>query len=91
LRLQNTSGNRRVSLSRLATALVPVLLRASYSDDPLVKDIPVVFSIHNMGITDSSPGRADRIGLPQVLFHPAGIEFYGSVNLLKADWFFRII
>ncbi len=31
------------------TALVPVLLRTSYSDDPLVKDIPVVFSIHNMG------------------------------------------
>jgi len=31
------------------TALVPVLLRTSYGDDPLVKDIPVVFSIHNMG------------------------------------------
>src|ERR1700739_2360313 len=30
------------------TALVPVLLRSSYGDDPLVKDIPVVFSIHNM-------------------------------------------
>ena len=31
------------------TALVPVLLRTSYSDDPLVKDITVVFNIHNMG------------------------------------------
>src|SRR2546430_11565655 len=25
----------------------------------------------------------DRVGLPQALFHPEGLEFYGSVNLLK--------
>src|SRR5258707_14348425 len=31
------------------SALVPVLLRTSYGDDPLVRDIPVVFTIHNMG------------------------------------------
>jgi len=30
----------------------------------------------------------DRIGLPQCLFHPAGIEFYGSVNLLKGGLVF---
>jgi len=66
------------------TALVPVLLRTSYSDDPLVKDIPVVFSIHNMGYHGQfTRDVLDRVGLPQILFHPAGIEFYGSVNLLK--------
>src|SRR6266700_2124875 len=66
------------------TALVPVLLRTSYSDDPLVKDIPVVFSIHNMGYHGQfTRDVLERVGLPQVLFHPTGIEFFGSVNLLK--------
>lgn len=66
------------------TALVPVLLRTSYSDDPLVKNIPVVFTIHNMGYHGQFPKDVlERVGLPQTLFHPEGIEFYGSVNLLK--------
>jgi starch synthase len=66
------------------TALVPVLLRASYSDDPLVKDIPVVFTVHNMGYQGQFPREVlDRVGIPQTLFHPAGLEFYGTVNLLK--------
>jgi starch synthase len=71
------------------TALVPVLLRTSYSDDPLLKDIPVVFSIHNMGYHGQfTRDVLDRVGLPQVLFHPAGIEFFGSVNLLKGGLVF---
>ena len=66
------------------TALVPVLLRSSYGDDPLVKDIPVVFSIHNMGYHGQFTRQVlDSVGIPQTLFHPRGIEFYGSVNLLK--------
>ena len=66
------------------TALVPVLLRSSYSDDPLVKNIAVVFTIHNMGYQGQFPREMlDRVGLPQILFHPEGLEFYGSVNLLK--------
>jgi starch synthase len=66
------------------TALLPVLLRTLYGDDPLVKDIPVVFSIHNMGYHGQfTRDVMDRVGLPQTLFHPTGIEFCGSVNLLK--------
>lgn len=66
------------------TALVPVLLRTSYSDDPLVKDLPVVFTIHNMGYHGQfTKDVLERVGLPPVLFHPSGIEFFGSVNLLK--------
>jgi starch synthase len=66
------------------TALVPVLLRTSYSDDPLVKDIPVVFTVHNMGYQGQFPREGlDRVGIPQTLFHPGGIEFFGTVNLLK--------
>jgi starch synthase len=66
------------------TALVPVLLRTSYSDDPTVKNIPVVFTIHNMGYHGQfTRDVLDRVGLPQMVFHPEGLEFYGSVNLLK--------
>ena len=31
------------------TALVPVLLRTLYEPDPLLRGVPVVFTIHNMG------------------------------------------
>lgn len=66
------------------TALVPVLLRASYGDDPAVKDVPVVFTIHNMGYQGLFGRDAlDRAGIPPALFHPGALEFYGSVNLLK--------
>jgi starch synthase len=66
------------------TALVPVLLRTSYGDDPLVKDIPVVFTIHNMGYHGLfKPDVLERAGIPLGVYHPAGMEFYGNVNFLK--------
>jgi starch synthase len=66
------------------TALVPVLLRTSYSDDPLVNDIPVVFTIHNMGYHGLFKSDAlERAGIPRAVYTPAGMEFYGSVNFLK--------
>src|SRR6267142_2160741 len=66
------------------TALVPVLLRTSYGDDPLVKGIPVVFSVHNMGYHGLfTKDVLDRAGIPQGVFHLDGIEFFGKVNLLK--------
>src|SRR5215469_10980025 len=66
------------------TALVPVLLRSSYSEDPVVKDIPVVFTIHNMGYHGQF-GREvlERAAISTEVFHPGGIEFFGNVNLLK--------
>ena len=67
------------------TALVPLLLRTSYGDDPAVMHLPVVFTVHNMGYHGQF-GRdvLDRAGIPTATFHPGGIEFYGNVNLLKA-------
>src|SRR5262249_3025109 len=67
------------------TALVPVLLRSSYSDDPVMKDMPVVFTIHNMGYQGQF-GRdvLDRAGIPAATFTPSGMEFFGNVNFLKA-------
>jgi starch synthase len=66
------------------TGLVPVLLRTAYDDDPTVKDIPVVFTIHNMGYQGLfKPDVLARAGIPQTLFFPGGLEFYGNVNFLK--------
>jgi len=66
------------------SAMVPVLLRSSYADDPVVRDIPVVFTIHNMGYHGVFPKEAlDRAGIPAGVFHPGGIEYFGNVNFLK--------
>jgi starch synthase len=66
------------------TALVPVLLRSSYADDPLVKDIPVIFTIHNLGYQGHFPATVlDSASIPRAVYHPAGLEFYGIVNFLK--------
>jgi starch synthase len=66
------------------TAMVPVLLRTSYADDPAVRDLPVVFTIHNMGYHGIFPRETlDRAGIPAAVFHPAGIEFFGNINFLK--------
>jgi starch synthase len=66
------------------TALLPVLLRTSYADDPVVKDLPVVFTIHNMGYHGRF--RRDilaRASIPETVFNPGALEFFGDVNLLK--------
>jgi starch synthase len=66
------------------TAMVPVLLRTSYGDDPAMRDMPVVFTIHNMGYHGIFPRDVlDRAGIPGAVFHPGGIEFFGNVNFLK--------
>jgi starch synthase len=66
------------------TALVPVLMRSLYSTDPLVKDIPVIFTIHNLGYQGQFPAAVlDRAGIPPEVYNPAGLEYYGDVNLLK--------
>jgi starch synthase len=66
------------------TGLLPVLLRTSYADDPLVSNIPVVFSIHNMGYHGLFTRDAlERAGIPPGVFHTEGLEFYGKANLLK--------
>jgi len=66
------------------TALIPALLRTSYGDDPAVMNIPVVFTIHNIGYHGVFPPEAlGRAGISPALFHPGGIEFFGNLNFLK--------
>ena len=71
------------------TALLPLLLRTSYANDPAVKDIPVVFTIHNMGYQGHfGKDVVERAGIPASVFQPGGIEFFGKVNLLKGGLIF---
>ena len=66
------------------SALVPVLLHTLYAGDPALKDLPVVFTIHNLGYQGLFPHAAlQRIGLPETLFHVEALEFFGKVNFLK--------
>ena len=65
-------------------AMVPVLLRTSYADDPVLSDLPVVFTIHNMGYHGIFAKEAlTRAGIPPEVYFPGGIEFFGNVNFLK--------
>ena len=66
------------------TGMLPVLLRSSYGDDPTVKDLPVVFTVHNIGYAGIFPKLAmDRAGIPPGVFHPGGMEYFGNINFLK--------
>ncbi len=66
------------------SALVPVLLRTQYQKDPEVADLPVIFTIHNMGYHGTFPRDVmKKIGLPDSLFTIDTMEFYGRVNFLK--------
>jgi starch synthase len=71
------------------SALVPVLLRTQHADDPAVRSLPVVLTIHNLGYQGLFP-YADlrRIGLPDNLFTMDMLEFYGKVNFLKGGLIF---
>jgi starch synthase len=66
------------------TALVPVLLRTQHSEDPVVRGLPVVLTIHNIGYQGIFSQAAMRIiGLPDTFFTMDRLEFYGRVNFLK--------
>jgi starch synthase len=66
------------------TGLVPLLLRTQYVNDPTVRSLPVVLTIHNIGYQGHFPANVlPRIGLPMSLFTAQHLEFFGQVNLLK--------
>ena len=75
-------------------ALVPVYLRFKYTHDPRLFGVKTVFTIHNLGYQGRFRNPAQilyDLGLGPETFTPAGLEFYGDVNLLKggliaSDW-----
>src|SRR5581483_11294806 len=66
------------------TALIPVLLRTIYADDPAFKETGTVFTIHNMGYQGLfPPDTLPLLMLPWDLFTMSKMEFFGQVNFLK--------
>src|SRR5216684_2071079 len=66
------------------SALVPVLLRTQYTEDPAFRDVATVFTIHNMGYQGLfPPDTLPLLTLPWDLFTISRMEFFGNVNFLK--------
>jgi len=66
------------------SALVPVLLHTHYAEDPAFRDVPTVFTIHNMGYQGLfAPDTLPLLTLPWDLFTIDKMEFFGQVNFLK--------
>jgi starch synthase len=66
------------------SALIPVLLRTLYAEDPVFQDVGTVFTIHNMGYQGLFPAETlPLLMLPWDLFTISKMEFFGQVNFLK--------
>jgi len=66
------------------SALIPVLLRTQYSEDPAFHNVGTVFTIHNMGYQGLfSPDTLPLLTLPWDLFAITKMEYFGNVNFLK--------
>jgi starch synthase len=66
------------------SALVPVLLRTQYAEDPAFREVGTVFTIHNMGYQGQfPPDTLPLLTLPWDLLTISKMEFFGNVNFLK--------
>jgi starch synthase len=66
------------------TALIPILLKTLYHEDPAYAHTPCVFTIHNLGYQGLFPPEVlPLLMLPWDLFTMAKLEFYGKANFLK--------
>ncbi len=66
------------------SALVPVMLRTLYSEDPAFRDVATVFTIHNMGYQGLfPPDILPLLMLPWELLTISKMEFFGQINFLK--------
>lgn len=73
------------------TGLVPVMLHTDklFKDDPDYSQVGTLFTIHNMAYQGNFWQEiVAELGLNPSLFSPAGMEFYGAVNLMKGGLVF---
>jgi starch synthase len=74
------------------SALLPILLRTQYDEDPAFNNTGTVFTIHNMGYQGLFPPEIlPLLTLPWDLFTITKMEYFGNVNFLKgalaySDW-----
>ncbi len=66
------------------SALIPVMLRTLYAEDPAFREVGTVFTIHNMGYQGLfAPETLPLLMLPWDLLTISKMEFFGQVNFLK--------
>jgi starch synthase len=66
------------------SALLPVMLRTLYAEDPAFREVATVFTIHNMGYQGLfPPDILPLLMLPWDLLTMSKMEFFGQVNFLK--------
>jgi starch synthase len=67
------------------TGLIPAFLKTLYHRDAFFQKVKTIFTIHNMAHQGSFPKSSFlKTHLPEELFLPDGVEFYGNFNFLKA-------
>ena len=67
------------------TGLIPAYLKTLYQSDAFFQKVRTIFTIHNMAYQGSFPRSSFlKTRLPEELFAPEGVEFYGNFNFLKA-------
>ena len=77
------------------TALIPLLIKVP-APPPCLRKAKIVFSIHNLGYQGVFAGDLFReTGLPEYLFSPDYLEFFGKINFMKAgiifsDWLLTV-
>ena len=66
------------------SALLPVMLRTLYAEDPAFREVATTFTIHNMGYQGMfPPDILPLLMLPWDLLTISKMEFFGQVNFLK--------
>lgn len=71
------------------TALIPVLLKTNYKNDPFFKNTRSVLTIHNLAYQGVFPkNQYGKLGIDGHVFHTQGLEFYDQVNMLKGGIIF---
>ena len=74
------------------TALAPVFLKTVYKDDPVLKNIPTVFTIHNLGYQGIFWHHdMHLLNIGWEYFTPDYLEFFGNINFLKGGIIFSDI
>jgi len=71
------------------TALIPILLKTNYQNDPFFKNTRSMLTIHNLAYQGVFPKyQYQKLGIKGNAFHTQGVEFYDQVNMLKGGIIF---
>jgi len=67
------------------TGLIPAYLSTLFRTDPFFSFTATLFTIHNIGYQGLfAREKLSVCGLPSETYHPEGVEYWGSISLLKA-------